>query len=70
MEAFDAATAAYVERWKRNLKRHVPRTQIIDLPGAGHYVFLTRRDQIARDLREFVAGLRRDLYTEMPALLH
>jgi non-heme chloroperoxidase len=62
-EAFNAATAAYVDRWKRNLKNGVPSARIIELPGAGHYVFLPRGNQIARDLREFVSNLDGDQAT-------
>ncbi len=53
-KAFDDATGAYVSRWKRNLTSSVPNTQIVELLGAGHYVFLTRGDQIASELRKFL----------------
>ena len=57
VEAFNAATAAYLERWKRNLLSGVPRARLVDLPGAGHYVFLTREAEVLRGVREFVGGL-------------
>ena len=58
IDAFGSATAAYVERWKTNLLSGVPSARIVDLPGAGHVVFLTREAEVLRGLREFVAGLR------------
>lgn len=57
IEVFNRATAAYVERWIKNLKSGVPGARLVDLPGAGHYVFLTREADVLRELRAFVAGL-------------
>jgi pimeloyl-ACP methyl ester carboxylesterase len=58
IDAFNTATAAYVERWKKNLQRGVPGARFVDLPGAGHFVFLTREAEVLRGVKEFVAGLR------------
>ena len=58
IEAFSSATAAYVDRWVKNLNAGVPRARIVDLPRAGHYVFLTSDAEVLRELRRFVAGLR------------
>jgi pimeloyl-ACP methyl ester carboxylesterase len=58
VDAFTAATAVYVERWKKNLQSGVPGARFVDLPGAGHYVFLTREAEVRRGLQEFVAGLQ------------
>lgn len=55
--AFSSATAAYVDRWTKNLESGVPRARVVDLPGAGHYVFLTREAEVIRELRAFLAGL-------------
>jgi pimeloyl-ACP methyl ester carboxylesterase len=41
----------------KNLKSGVPGAQVIDLPGAGHYVFLTREAEVLSELRRFVAGV-------------
>lgn len=59
--AYRRATAAYVERWMDNLKKGVPAARVVDLPGAGHFVFLTREAQVLKEIREFVAstGVRR-----------
>ncbi|MGB2713232.1 MAG: alpha/beta fold hydrolase [Vicinamibacterales bacterium] len=59
--AYRRATAAYVERWMDNLKKGVPGARVVDLPGAGHFVFLTREAEVLKEIRKFVAstGVRR-----------
>ncbi len=57
IDAFNKATMAYVERWVKNLKSGVPEARLVDLPGAGHYVFLTRESDVLRELRSFLGGL-------------
>jgi pimeloyl-ACP methyl ester carboxylesterase len=57
IEAVNRATAAYVERWMKNLKSGVPEARFVDLPGAGHFVFLTREADVLRELKSFVADL-------------
>jgi non-heme chloroperoxidase len=58
IRAYTNATTPYVERWVNNLKSGVPEAQIVDLPEAGHFVFLTKEADVLRELRAFVAGLR------------
>ena len=58
IDTFNTATAAYVERWKKNLLSGVPGARFVDLPGAGHAVFMTREAEVRRGLQEFLAGLR------------
>jgi non-heme chloroperoxidase len=58
IDAFGSATAAYVERWKKKLLSGVPSARIVDLPGAGHFVFLTREAEVLQGVQKFVAGLR------------
>jgi pimeloyl-ACP methyl ester carboxylesterase len=36
----------------------VPAARIVDLPGAGHFVFLTRQADVLREMRLFIASLR------------
>ena len=57
--AFNTATAAYGERWTKNLLSGVPGARFVDLPGAGHFVFLTREADVLRGLQAFVASLRK-----------
>jgi pimeloyl-ACP methyl ester carboxylesterase len=57
IEALSRATASYVDRWVKNLKSGAPGARVVDLPRAGHYVFLTREAEVLRELRRFVASL-------------
>jgi non-heme chloroperoxidase len=57
IEAANRAGAAYVERWLKDLTVAVPGAHLVNLPGAGHYVFLTRESEVIKELRSFVAGL-------------
>jgi pimeloyl-ACP methyl ester carboxylesterase len=57
-EEYARATRAYVDRWVNNLKRGVPKARIVDLPGAGHFVFLSREGEVLGEVRRFVAALR------------
>jgi pimeloyl-ACP methyl ester carboxylesterase len=56
-KAYASATAAYVDRWTKNLKTGVPAARFVDLPGAGHFVFLTREADVLEEIRRFVARL-------------
>ena len=62
MVAFNEATAVFVDRWTENLNRGVPKAQIIDLPRAGHYVFLTREAEVLKGVKEFLAALQQLAY--------
>jgi pimeloyl-ACP methyl ester carboxylesterase len=57
-EAYPQATAAYVDRWVQNLKHGVPAAQTVDLPGAGHFVFLSRETEVLGEVRKFVASIQ------------
>jgi len=57
VDAYNKATAQYVDRWLGNVKASIPDATLIDLPGAGHYVFLTRETEVQKGLREFITGL-------------
>ncbi|HXM36345.1 MAG TPA: alpha/beta hydrolase [Pyrinomonadaceae bacterium] len=56
--AFLAATKTIADRWSAKLVKAVPDTKLIDLPGAGHFVFLTRETEVLKELQKFVASLR------------
>lgn len=58
IENFDAATAAYVNRWRKNLQSAPAGVRIVDLPGANHYVFLSNEADVLRELNAFLVGLR------------
>jgi non-heme chloroperoxidase len=57
IEAVNRATAAYVERWMKDLKSAVPEARFVNLPGAGHFVFLTKEADVLRELKAFAADL-------------
>jgi len=57
IRAFGEATAACVDRWFANLKHSVPGARILDLPGVGHFVFITREAVVLREMRAFIDGL-------------
>jgi pimeloyl-ACP methyl ester carboxylesterase len=57
IQAFMDATSVYINRWVTNLKTGVPAARVVDLPGAGHFVFLTRESDVLRELRAFMASL-------------
>jgi len=57
IKALTNATAAYVDRWVKKLMSEVPGFHIVDLPGAGHVVFLTREAEVLKEIRRFVEGL-------------
>lgn len=40
------------------LKSAVPDAHLVDLPGAGHYVFLTKEADLVRELHAFIARLQ------------
>jgi pimeloyl-ACP methyl ester carboxylesterase len=53
IEAFGRATAAFVNRWIAYLRAAVPAAHVVDLPGAGHYLFLTRTTEVLAEMRRF-----------------
>jgi non-heme chloroperoxidase len=55
--AFDNATAAFVDRWTIHLLRNVADVHFVDLPHAGHYVFLTREKEVVAGIEAFMAEL-------------
>jgi pimeloyl-ACP methyl ester carboxylesterase len=54
---FGKATQAVFDRWSANLKRGVPSARVVDIPGAGHYLWMTREADVLREIRAFIAGL-------------
>jgi hypothetical protein len=55
--AFLHATKIILDRWSAKLVKAVPDATLIDLPGAGHYLFLTREADVINGIRAFVATL-------------
>ena len=59
IDQFLARGRVIIDRWTAKLTRAVPDARFVDLPGAGHYVFLTKEADVLREIRSFVAGLPR-----------
>jgi hypothetical protein len=51
-------TKAYVDRWKKNLLTALGGVRIVDLPGANHYLFLSNKGNVIRELKAFLTGVR------------
>lgn len=58
MLAVASATKAFMDRWVTNLTRSVPDAKLVDLPEAGHYVFLTRESRVVEEILTFVRTLQ------------
>ena len=58
IEEFDAATAVYEKRNKKNLLKAKGGVRIVDLPQADHYLFLSNEADVLREMRAFIAGLK------------
>jgi non-heme chloroperoxidase len=56
--AFGKATQAVFDRWTANLKRGVPGAKVIDMPGATHYLWMTREADVLREIHAFIATLK------------
>jgi pimeloyl-ACP methyl ester carboxylesterase len=52
-----AATRALYTRWQRDLLADVPTARIVELPGAGLYMFLSNEADVLREIRAFAATL-------------
>jgi pimeloyl-ACP methyl ester carboxylesterase len=57
VDRFMVRMKAIADKWSAKLTASVPDARFVDLPGAGHYVFLTRGPDVLREIRLFVASL-------------
>ena len=57
MEAFRAATDAYIKKYERAL-RAIPGARVVELAGAKHYIFLSNEKEVLNQMRAFLASLR------------
>jgi pimeloyl-ACP methyl ester carboxylesterase len=53
-----ALTKRIVDRAAEKLMRSVADASLVDLPGAGHYVFITKEDVVLREIVAFISALR------------
>jgi pimeloyl-ACP methyl ester carboxylesterase len=57
IEQLIARGRVLVGRWTGKLKQHVPDARFVDVPGGGHYLWMTKQDQVLREIHAFIAGL-------------
>ena len=57
LQAFVDATQKYVDRWTANLRESVPDARIVDLPGAGHFLFIWRESGVLSEIARFLEVL-------------
>jgi pimeloyl-ACP methyl ester carboxylesterase len=53
--AYSTALSALTERQEKAVENGAPRAQVITLPGANHYVFLSNEADVLREMRAFLA---------------
>jgi pimeloyl-ACP methyl ester carboxylesterase len=41
----------------RKLTQHVPDAKFVDVPGGGHYLWMTKQDLVLREIHGFIAQL-------------
>jgi len=44
-------------RWTANLRESVPDARIVDLPGAGHFLFIWRESEVLSEIARFLEVL-------------
>ena len=52
-----ASTRALYTRWQQSLRAAIPTAQIVELPGANLYMFLSNEADVLREIRAFAATL-------------
>jgi pimeloyl-ACP methyl ester carboxylesterase len=60
IEQFVARGRVIIGRWIDKLKRHVPDARVVEVPGGGHYLWMTREAEVLREIHAFIAGLPAD----------
>ena len=57
IERFVARGKVISGRWTDKVKRGVPNARFADVPGGGHYLWITRETQVLREIHAFMARL-------------
>lgn len=57
IKAFNDATEAYVDRYKKGLQK-ADKVRIVDLRRANHYVFISNEADVLRETHAFLSGLK------------
>jgi hypothetical protein len=55
-----ASGAAMLSKWESDLRQGVPTAQIVEMPGASLYMFISNEADVIRELRGFAASLPRN----------
>ena len=55
---YSTALSALTERQEKAVENGAPKAQVITLPGANHYVFLSNEADVLREMRGFIARQR------------
>lgn len=56
--AYARVTRKRVDQRTATLKRSVPSARVVEIPGAGHYLFLTREAEVLSEMHGFVMTLK------------
>jgi len=56
---FDAAEAAYFDRWKARVRAAKASVRFVDIPSANHFIFLSHQSDVLEEITDFVAHLVR-----------
>jgi hypothetical protein len=57
LEQVYAFDVSYSRRISGSLRDAVPAANIVEIPGANHYMFLSNQEEVLRELRGFVRQL-------------
>jgi hypothetical protein len=57
---FVARGEVIVNRWIDKAKRNVRDVRVVDVPGGGHYLWITREPVVLREIHTFIASLPAD----------
>jgi non-heme chloroperoxidase len=57
-KAYSAALDPLVEKQEKSVKEGLPGARVVIIPGAHHLVFLSNEDQVLKEMRGFLAGLK------------
>ncbi len=60
IEQFVARGRVIVGKWTDKVKRAVPDARFVDVPGGGHYLFVTKQAEVLREIHAFIVNLPRE----------
>jgi pimeloyl-ACP methyl ester carboxylesterase len=57
IEQFLARGRVIVGRWTDKVKRGIANARFVDVPGGGHYLFMTKEAEVLREIHAFIVNL-------------